>query len=810
MIWDVHEDTAAALSTKPWLPRPLRPPAAVAVHTAERMAERYVHLILAERGYVTRFSRPHPVVPNTTYVPDLPAPPGRDRRVVYVGHLSPDRGTADMIELARLLRPRGITVELIGPADVHARAQIEPAQAAGLLHWRGFVPNDQAMSMLDGALAGLSLLHDEPNFRHSLPTKLVEYMARGVPVVTTPLPVAAELARGHECGFVVPFGDPRAAADAVLRLDRDICLRAEMGRRGHEAAAKSLGWPSDAREFVTQLESWAKVKLPARHLPIGKRLPFGHFAKADFATDGKDRSADRRDPNDPMTPMTRMTPMALMARTRTFIGRNLFFAAALAAGAGLRLLTLLGYPGALWFSGDSYVYLGAALRPRPDLSKTTGYSLFLRALEPFGSLTLVAGLQHLMGLGTAVMIYLLLRRADVPPRWATAATLPVLFDGFEIEDEHMIMAEALFTFLVMLALLLMLWRVRISWRVALLAGLLAGYAVDVRSQGLPVLVLFPAFLLLRALPQGGWRNWRGWLAAIAMVAGCAAPVLGYAAWFHARTGTFALTRSDGFYLWGRVSSFAECPVIRPPAGELKICPSGAPSSRTPPGDYIWHAPQVHDLTGGPVSVANNALLRDFAIRAVEAQPLGYLHTVLSGLALAVEWPRRPYPDSGTVYYYYFHLKPQTIPASRSWIPGGTAYSDAAQYGHATPSRVVEPFATLIAGYERVFYTYGPLFGLILVMGLGGVVRLQRRPLRLIRLARSRRAGSMLPWVTAVVLLVFPIAIADFDYRYLLPVLPFACLAAGLAFAPAREAVIPDVPARFEEDQLTADVPGPAS
>ncbi len=496
----------------------------------------------------------------------------------------------------------------------------------------------------------------------------------------------------------------------------------------------------------------------------------------------------------PMTPMTPITPMTLMTRTRTFIRCNPFFAAALVAGAGLRLLALLGYPGALWFSGDSYVYLGAALRPRPDLSKTTGYSLFLRAIEPFGSLTLVAGLQHLMGLGAAVMIYLLLRRAGVPPQWATAAMLPVLFDGFEIEDEHMIMAEALFTFLVMLALLLLLWRARVPWPVALLAGLLAGYAVDVRSQGLPVLVLFPGFLLLRALSQGGWRNWRGWLAAIAMVAGCAAPVLGYAAWFHARTGTFALTRSDGFYLWGRVSSFAECPVIKPPAGELKICPSGAPSSRPPPGDYIWHAPQVRDLTGGPVSVANNALLRDFAIRAVEAQPLGYLHTVLSGLALAVEWPRRPYPDSGTVYYYYFHLKPQTIPASRSWIPGGTAYSDAAQYGHATPSRVVEPFATLIAGYERVFYTYGPLLGLILVMGLGGVVRLQRRPIRLIWLARSRRAGSMLPWVTAVVLLVFPIAIADFDYRYLLPVLPFACLAAGLAFAPARDAVTPDVPA----------------
>src|SRR5579859_7160494 len=74
-VWDVHEDTAAALSTKAWLPRPLRPPVAAAVHTAERLAERRLHLILAEQGYVPRFRRPHPVVPNTTYVPEAAAPP---------------------------------------------------------------------------------------------------------------------------------------------------------------------------------------------------------------------------------------------------------------------------------------------------------------------------------------------------------------------------------------------------------------------------------------------------------------------------------------------------------------------------------------------------------------------------------------------------------------------------------------------------------------------------------------------------------------------------------------------------------------
>jgi hypothetical protein len=65
---------------------------------------------------------------------------------------------------------------------------------------------------------------------------------------------------------------------------------------------------------------------------------------------------------------------------------------------------------------------------------------------------------------------------------------------------------------------------------------------------------------------------------------------------------------------------------------------------------------------------------------------------------------------------------------------------------------------------------------------------------------------MLPWVTAIVLLIFPIAVADFDYRYLLPVLPFACLAAGLAFAPAPRPAAPD-PVAEERDDVTSQVPG---
>jgi glycosyltransferase involved in cell wall biosynthesis len=273
-VWDVHEDTAAALATKAWLPPAARRFAAAGVRRAEGLAEQHLHLLMAETSYNERFAGPHPVVPNTTYVPDRAAPYDGQARVVYVGHMSPDRGAAEMVGLAELVHPDGITVELVGSADAQARALIEPARDAGILRWHGYTPNDEAMLITDGALAGLSLLQDDPNLRHSMPTKVAEYMARGVPVITTPLPLAAELVERSGCGFIVPFGDPAAAAEAVRALQKDPALRDEMGTRGHRDAAQFLRWPEDARAFVAQLERWAGVSsLPDGAAVTGQGTP---------------------------------------------------------------------------------------------------------------------------------------------------------------------------------------------------------------------------------------------------------------------------------------------------------------------------------------------------------------------------------------------------------------------------------------------------------------------------------------------------------------------------------------------------------
>ena len=255
LVWDVHEDTAAALSLKAWLPESARPLVRRGVAALEARAERHRRLMLAEPGYAARFRTAHPVVPNTSRVPSTVAQPDT-RQAVYLGRVSVERGGLDLIEVGRLLVPQKCSLVIMGPADERMRPHLESARDAGWIDWSGFVDNDRALRRLEGSAAGLSLLHDEPNYRHSMPTKVVEYMARGIPVITTPLPLANELVQAADSGLVVPFNDPPAAADAVVRLLGDSALRHRLGAAGHRFASQNTNWEVDGPAFVELLHGW--------------------------------------------------------------------------------------------------------------------------------------------------------------------------------------------------------------------------------------------------------------------------------------------------------------------------------------------------------------------------------------------------------------------------------------------------------------------------------------------------------------------------------------------------------------------------
>lgn len=458
-----------------------------------------------------------------------------------------------------------------------------------------------------------------------------------------------------------------------------------------------------------------------------------------------------------------------------------------------RVLAALAFRPAL-FTPDSFSYLSESGRLVPGQWHPAGYPMALWMLRPFHSLLLVTSVQHLMGVATAVMVYAVLRRRGLPAWGAVLATCPVLFDARQITLESYILPDTLYAFLITLAvaLLMMTGRKPVPM-VCALAGLLLAGAALTRGNGAPEMVAVLAVLLLQ---------WVGWRAVTAAVLAFAIPVLGYMGVFAARHGDFALTNSDGIFLWSRTTSFANCAVIKPPATLLPLCPGRRPGlsaqlapawsvssllSEPSPSQYLW-APGAwwrHDAHPG-FNAGNNKLAMSFALSAIRAQPVSYLRSVGSGLLLAFVANDR----SLTFRALHFTPVPEIAVLDSHQLRHLRAYGHVGSNTHP-----VQPYAYFLFLYQEPVFFPGIVFLLLLMAGLTGLIM------------RWRHGGGppALPWAVAAVGVVLPIAVHQYHYRYMISVVPVACLAAGLAFArhPTRPpAPVPAPRARTE----TGDTP----
>ncbi|MEV0401630.1 hypothetical protein [Actinoallomurus sp. NPDC050550] len=435
------------------------------------------------------------------------------------------------------------------------------------------------------------------------------------------------------------------------------------------------------------------------------------------------------------------------------------FIAVLSTAVVLRVVAMAAYRPALWFN-DSFDYLRIGLAPHPDAIRPAGYGLLLWALRPFHSFALLVALQHLMGLATAVMIYALARRRRARPSVAVLATAPVLFDAYQLELEHLVMSDTLFMLLLTAAITVVLWNPAISRRAGAATGLLLALATLTRTVSMPLIVVLVVFLLIRRAP---WRTVGAFVLAAAL------PVVAYGLWFSSANGRYAVTETDGVFLWGRTAAFADCAKIKPPRDLAAMCPHGRPGERAASSTQIW---QYGSPTGWSsrhtFTAETNDRARRFALRAIAAQPLDYATVVADGLRLTFGWERRPYPTDYTAALYRFPDDATRMPAAPDL--GGTEPPVVRAYaGGGATGGIAEPWAGWLRAYQDHVFLRGTVLAAILAVGFAGVLR--------------RGLDGALTWTVACFLLLVPVLTTDFDYRYVLPAVPFACAAAALATVP---------------------------
>jgi glycosyltransferase involved in cell wall biosynthesis len=141
--------------------------------------------------------------------------------IVYVGGLMRGRGLEQMIDA--LVWLPSVRLRAIGPGAAGYRAAlVARAVERGVgdrFELVDAVPPDEVQAMLADAAIGLCLIQPVcRSYELSLPNKLFEYVAAGLPVLASDLEVIAAVVREHGLGEVVPAANPSAIAAGVRRL----------------------------------------------------------------------------------------------------------------------------------------------------------------------------------------------------------------------------------------------------------------------------------------------------------------------------------------------------------------------------------------------------------------------------------------------------------------------------------------------------------------------------------------------------------------------------------------------------------------
>jgi len=260
VIYDMHENVPAALLTKPWLRPWLRSAVAALQQITERVWLTGLNVIFAETSYapIYHWVKRSTIVLNMPLVDHLLALSASKQAhptVSYIGGVSAIRGSSVTVEALSLLKQQGRTVhwECIGPATnthlVELQARIS-AEGLNGIRFYGYLPATEGWPLIARCHIGLAILQPVPNYRESYPTKLFEYMALGLPVITSNFPLYQAIVEKEQCGLCVDPTSPAAVAQAIAWLFDHPAEAQAMGERGRQAVRERYNWQHEQHKLL--------------------------------------------------------------------------------------------------------------------------------------------------------------------------------------------------------------------------------------------------------------------------------------------------------------------------------------------------------------------------------------------------------------------------------------------------------------------------------------------------------------------------------------------------------------------------------
>lgn len=266
VIFDAHEDLPKQLLGKPYLNRVAKAILSKTFEIYEKYACKKFDYIVTATPYIRdKFLE---INENTIDVNNFPILEElanktlwdeKKDEVCYVGGIAQIRGIKEVVKAIGLTK--NVKLNLVGAfSEKDVEVEVKNYNEWAKVNELGFLGREGVADVMSRSKAGIVTLYPIINYIDALPVKMFEYMAAGLPVISSNIELWKEIVEGNSCGICVNPFEPKEIAEAIEYIITHPKVAEQMGQNGKKAVLEKYNWGVEEEKLFEVYEGLVNGK----------------------------------------------------------------------------------------------------------------------------------------------------------------------------------------------------------------------------------------------------------------------------------------------------------------------------------------------------------------------------------------------------------------------------------------------------------------------------------------------------------------------------------------------------------------------
>ena len=172
--------------------------------------------------------------------------------IFYIGGISNLRGFDVTIKALKILKKLfpDILMHYIGPYSKKLVNSVDLSVINKNIKFYGMMPLTKGIEHSINAKVGISILKPIENYKESYSTKIFEYMALGLPVVTSNFKLYKDIIEKYNCGICVDPLNPQEIARGIEYIFKNPIESKKMGLNGIKLTKEKFNWETEKKKLI--------------------------------------------------------------------------------------------------------------------------------------------------------------------------------------------------------------------------------------------------------------------------------------------------------------------------------------------------------------------------------------------------------------------------------------------------------------------------------------------------------------------------------------------------------------------------------